>query len=358
MKHKIFYLIFLVSLLNFSQEKLIDSLAKEFLRDTTHYGIAFGVQKGNSISTSYYGGKYSQIDENISKRTLFEIGSVTKIYTTYILSALEIEGKLKSESLLINYLPNNFKNKKVLSSITLTNLATHTSGIPITAWDDWNELQKEENFNEDNPFDLLTKEFLYTKLEKVESLNEYGVPRYSNFGFGLLTVILEEVTGLKYADLLEKYVTKPLQLGSTFTEVPETRIHDVAMAHKNGVQVPFIQLSDSKGTGAIKTSIDELLNFLTLLTMPSEDNKVKAIQEHALRTPFNNERLKAVGSGWGIFYLENEKIFWKNGGTYGSGSIVIICPNKEISLAILCNSDSTDLIQGYAIKLMKKLLII
>ncbi|NQX77790.1 serine hydrolase domain-containing protein [Gilvibacter sp.] len=340
---------------SYAQKALIDSLSTAFFKDSTHIGLAIGIQQQKDLHTYYYGGKYLASQTDLSDNSIFELGSVTKVYTTYILSALEEEGLLKGSDLLVDYLPKTFKNKDVLSAITLDNLATHTSGIPITAWDDWALLQNEPTFNENNPFDLLTKEFLFTKLEQLDSLKDYGAPKYSNFGFGLLTVILESASGLNYADLVEKYVEQPLALQSTFVSVPQNRLHDIALPRKNSAQVPLIALADSEGTGALKSSVMDVLKFLSALNDPQHE-KLRKIACKALRKPFDSEPLSALGLGWGLFNIGNDLVYWKNGGTYGSGSIVIMCPEKQISVVLLTNSDSTDIIQSYAVAIISTLL--
>ena len=354
-QHLLSLLLFLKITFVFSQNINLESYSNVFLKDSTHFGIAIGIYNNGEITNHYKGSKYNKFVEDVNEETLFEIGSVTKIFTTYILSSLETDKELYRNQKLIDFLPNTFKNKKTLAPITLKHLATHASGIPITAWDDWDKLQKEETFNENNPFDLLTKSFIMDKLKTVDSLSKFEEYHYSNFSFGLLSLVLSSKTGLSYGELLEKHVKNPLQIENLFVNVPQSKTHTIALPHKKTEIVPLIDLSDSEATGGIKSTSKELITFLAALADPKSE-KQKEIQQIVFSKQFDNEAMNSVALGWGIFEIENEPVFWKNGGTYGSGSIVIVCPSKKLAVSILANSDSTGVIQNYAVEILSKLI--
>ena len=354
-KTVLFFITQLIVTSVFTQQKFLDSISNTFLKDSLNYGVAIGVYNSGKSFYNTKGSKYYKSNNDVTENTLFEIGSVTKIYTTAILASLEIEGALNRDDKLIDFLPKNFSNNKVLSKITLRHLASHTSGIPITAWDDWSELQKDKRFNENNPFDILTKEFIYEKLALVENLTKFEEYHYSNFGFGLLSLILEQKTGLSYHELFYKYIKNPLKLQNVFVDVPKTEIQNLALPHKKGEIVPLIELSDADATGGVTSSIKELIGFLSTLANPRTDHQ-KDIQSIVFRPQFDDSNLSAIGLGWGIFELEKEKVYWKNGGTYGSGSIVIVCPSLKLAVGLLANSNSTGQLQNYAIQIIQKLI--
>ncbi|TAE69512.1 MAG: hypothetical protein EAZ85_12910 [Bacteroidetes bacterium] len=65
---------------------------------------------------------------------------------------------------------------------------------------------------------------------------------------------------------------------------------------------------------------------------------------------------QAVGLGWGIHKIKNEIVYFHNGGTYGSSSIVIIIPSRNSAVAILANNNSESELTSYALKIADKLI--
>lgn len=66
--------------------------------------------------------------------------------------------------------------------------------------------------------------------------------------------------------------------------------------------------------------------------------------------------MERVGLGWGIYTIDNETVYFHNGGTYGSSSIVIIVPSKMIGVEILANNNAESKITSYALKIIKEMI--
>lgn len=142
----------------------------------------------------------------VTKNTLFRIASISKVFTALSILQLEEKGKLKISDPVSKYLPK-FKSSvnKGISKITIKQLLTHTSKITrdgyAQMWD-----------NDIYP----TKNEVYQELKQpnhfTKSKHKF---KYSNYGYSVLGLIIEEVSGLSYEKYLQKNILKPLRMDST-----------------------------------------------------------------------------------------------------------------------------------------------
>ncbi|WP_394973835.1 serine hydrolase domain-containing protein [uncultured Croceitalea sp.] len=353
-KQAYFLLIFACCQTSFSQNIniLTDSIAKVHFQDSTNVGLSIGIIKNDSIQKYYYGGKYVSTLKDIDSTTLFEIGSVTKLYTSFILASLETENKISRFDLLSKYLPKEVTDGKIWSSkVRLVDLATHTSGFP--QFESTKSLISLEGFDENDPYGLFTEDFMLNILKKTDTLSNYGKIRYSNFGIGLLGYAMAKSQNTSFSDLFMKYIVKGLGLKSTYLSVPEKYLTNIAIPHRKLDKMPLIHLAGMSPSGSIKTSMPDLLRFLDMhLKKPKAiKNAVELVLENQLE---NNEQ--AVGLGWGIHTIKNVTIYFHNGGTYGSSSIVVIVPSKMVGVAILSNNSSEGQLTSVVLNLINKLI--
>ena len=353
-KQSSFLLLCVISQTVLSQDTkvLADSIAKEHFKDTTNVGLSIGIIKNESVKKYYYGGKYVRNQKDIDSTTLFEIGSVTKLYTAYILASLEIEKKIDRLDLLSKYLPERvYSDKKWSSKIRLVDLATHTSGLP--QFESTKSLADLEGFDENNPYGIFTESFMLKVLKKTDTLNDYGKINYSNFGIGLLGYALEKSQNLSFEQLFTKYLVDKQNLKNTFIRLTENELIDIAIPHRKSEKMPLIQLAGLSPSGSIKTTMPDLLKFLNLhIKRPSD---IANVIDIVLQDQLNGKE-QNVGLGWGIYEVENETVYFHNGGTYGSSSIVIIVPAKSVGIAILSNNSSDGQLTSYALKIIKELI--
>lgn len=330
----------------------IDRIAEVHFKENINSGLAIGIiQKG--VSNEYYfGGKYTNQLKDIENTTLFEIGSVTKLYTSFILASLEVEKKISRFDLLSKYLPKSITaGKKWATKIRLVDLATHTSGLP--GFDNTKSLMNLKGFDENNPYGLFTEDFMLSILRTTDTLDNYGQVKYSNFGIGLLGLAMAKAEKTTFELLFKKYIYERQNLKSTFLQVSEKNLTDIAIPHRKSNVMPLIQLAGLGSSGSIKTTLPDLLKFLNLHLQKPKD--IISVIEMVLDNQLKGQD-QAVGLGWGIHKIKNETVYFHNGGTYGSSSIVIIIPSKNSAVAILANNNSESELTGYALKIADKLI--
>ena len=108
----------------------IDALGKRYVDDRPGAGLAVAVFQRGDRWFRGFGSRGNGSAEPPGEKTMFEIGSVTKLFTGVALARLESQGVVTLDDTLPKHLPVDVPIPKPLDRITLRHLATHTSGLP------------------------------------------------------------------------------------------------------------------------------------------------------------------------------------------------------------------------------------
>jgi CubicO group peptidase (beta-lactamase class C family) len=263
--------------------------------------------------------------------TLFEIGSITKLFTAATLAALVERGEVKLDDPVSRYLPATVASpRKNNREITLVDLATQTSGLP--------RLPDNLLANADplNPYANYRVADLYRALGTTKLQSEPGTTYlYSNFGFGLLGHLLALKTGKPYESLVEETICAPLGMASTSCALSPTQRSWLATGHdRKGNGVPNWDQDVMAPAGALKSDADDLLNFIEANLQESDSGLARALalarQTHFQRSGGD------VGLGWQIHRsVERQTVLWHNGGTGGYVSFLGLDPESKIGVVLL-----------------------
>lgn len=290
--------------------------------------IAVGIIDSNGMHFYNYGKTKNENGKNVDERTIYEIGSVSKVFTSLLLAEMVAEGKMNLDDPIEKYLPNvqvpDYKGIK----ITLKHLATHNSGLP--------RLPENLNIGEDpnNPYAHYDEKMLLDFLGKYKLLNEPGTKNeYSNLGAGLLGYMLTKESGMSLEDLFQEKVGNKIQHKNTVITLSALQKENLALGHAGGDVVPNWDFQDAlAGGGAFKSTVFEMLSFLKM-QLPLDGNKLSVAVQ-------STQKLQAhvqvkMGLGWHFF---KDDIRWHNGGTGGYRSFCGIDVEKNRGVVVLTNS--------------------
>lgn len=296
--------------------------AKDFPNNTQ---LSIAVIKNGKVN--YYGVQIINDElvpiENQDK--LFEIGSLTKVFTSTILADLVLEGKLKLSDKINSYYPFIFKNKTQLTFESLTN---HTSGLPRLP-------MNLEDLDSENPYKSYgSKEldfYLMNQLELTSASN--NVYDYSNLGAGLLgyTLGLSQKTTLE--NLFENRIFKKYTMKNSFTTSKNIGKQLVKGLNENGAEIPNWDFDVLVGAGGILSTTADLVQF----AQAQFDTKNKALELTRKQTATVNENMQ-IGLGWHL--LKSQKgndLIWHNGGTGGYSSSMVLDVQNKNGVIILSN---------------------
>lgn len=302
--------------------EIIFSKSKD-LPNNTQLSIAL-IQNGK---TNYYGiiKVNDTIKPNENQNKIFEIGSITKVFTSTILASLVIDEKLKLTDEINTYYSFPFKNN---IKISFESLANHTSGLS----------RLPENLdlsNESNPYKNYGKKEIEEYLKNLLKLeNEPSkIYSYSNLGAGLLGYTLGLSQKMNFQKLLEKRVFDKYKMKSSYTTSQKLDDRLVKGIDQNGEFVSNWDFDVLFGGGGILSTTEDLVKFANAQFNP------KNTELALTRNPtFNKNENMKIGLGWHI--LKTEKGFnsiWHNGGTGGYSSSMVLDVEKKNGVIILSN---------------------
>jgi CubicO group peptidase (beta-lactamase class C family) len=274
--------------------------------------------------------------------TLFEIGSVTKVFTALALAKQSLAGLVDLDEPVRQLLPAGVQvPSRAGREITLRHLATHTSGLPrLPKGMLWRVLLHP---NEPDPYAQCSAELIFEGLSRTKLHAPPGDRfRYSNLGGGLLGLALASRAGTTYESVIDAEVCRPLGLTDTHISLDPARAERLAQGHTRKRKVtPLWNLNALAGAGALRSTAADLVTFVRAQLDPGTSQLADAIElTHQQKHQIN--RWAAVHLGWMGLRLhprfESVDLIWHNGGTGGFRSWIGFIPAKQAGVVVLSNT--------------------
>ena len=269
--------------------------------------------------------------------TIFEIGSITKVFTSLLLADAVERGEVALTDPISNFLPGDLKTPELNGrSITLVDLATHTSGLPQVFGNPNTE-------DADNPYIGYSVDQLYQLLSTFQLRRDIGSRfEYSNLGSGLLGHVLSQRSGTNYEALLQQRVTGPLGLRDTQITVSAEMSTRLAVGHTAGLRpiAPWVMPTLS-AAGALRSTVNDLLTFLAAELGHSESTLATAMASMLkIQRPVGDPRRTRIGLGWLVYTRNGNEIVGHAGNTSGFQSAIAFDPKARAGVVVLANSSS------------------
>lgn len=264
--------------------------------------------------------------------TMFQIGSITKTFTTTLLAESVVHGEVKLDTPVAKLLPGFKLPSRDGKQITLGELASQYSGLPRLP------RNLEPAADPQDPY----ADYDAAKLKGF--LAGYALPRdpgsaheYSNLGFGLLGDALAQHAGMSYAALLQARILQPLGMSSTRATLDEPLSSHWAMGHdESGKPAKPWHLGALAGAGAINSTGTDMLRYLKANMGRGNDARQEAMRlaHQPRRDVSTNER---VGLAWMIRHDSEGDVVWHNGMTGGYASFIGFTADGLHGVVILTN---------------------
>ena len=268
-------------------------------------------------------------------RTVFEIGSITKVFTGILLAEAVRRGEVKLNDPIVKHLPPRVKlASKRARDITLLDLATHTSGLPRMP-SNWRPRDPKDPYSDYSVQDLYR--YLASDKNIGRDRNRY---QYSNLGYGLLGHLLAGRAGMDYGTLILERISLPLGLADTRINLSSGQRSRLAVGHNAaGQAAPYWSFGVLASCGALHSTAEDLLKFAAANTGRSETSLSPVLRDVQLprrKGPAPNVK---IGLGWHMLNLFGQEIFFHDGGTGGFGGFVCFTVKDRIGVVVL--SDTT-----------------
>ncbi len=309
----------------------VDALAAPYAQSGAIVGMVVGVRDapGEEIIRGYG-------DSKPTADTLYEIGSVSKVFTGVLLAALVRDGGASLDTPVEALLP---EGSRVPASgerkITLVDLSTHTSGLP----------RMPDNFapkDPTNPFADYTEERLLSFLAAAKPARAPGVAyEYSNVGVGLLGWAVARKAGKSYEEYLTEQITAPLGMKSTVvTLTPDTKARLAPGHDMEGKPQANWDLTSLAGAGGIRSTVADMMLFLKANLaggMRPIDVALAAAREVRYTPP--EPGAQRMGLGW---HISAPGVHWHNGQTGGYHSFAAVDTAGGRAVVVLADTATGD----------------
>jgi D-alanyl-D-alanine-carboxypeptidase/D-alanyl-D-alanine-endopeptidase len=297
-------------------------------------GIVVGVIGPDGRRVISYGHLDKGDPRSVDADTIFEIGSETKVFTALLLADMVQRGEVALDDPVSKYLPANVKMpQRNGRSITLVDLATHTSGLPRLP-------SNLSPMDPGNPYADYSVEQLYQFLSAYQLTRDVGSQyEYSNLGGGLLGHVLALRAGMSYEALVKSRICVPVGMNSTgIALTPEMKArlaagHDPSMDPAKNWDLPTLA-----GAGALRSDATDMLTFIAANLGYTKTPLAPAMEAMLkVRRPTGQPDLE-MALGWHINKTDGKEVVWHNGGTGGYRSFMGFDPKTRVGVVLLSNA--------------------
>ncbi|HEX6086544.1 MAG TPA: serine hydrolase [Thermoanaerobaculia bacterium] len=322
----------LLALPLFAQQAELDAIAaKAFPADRP--GAAVLVMKGGQpLLRKGYGLADVEQGTRIAPESVFRIGSLTKQFTAVAILQLVEGGKLALTDPITKFIPDYPTQGK---TITIEHLLTHTSGI--------RSYTDKPDFPASMRKDLTPAELIATFRNDPMQFDPGAQWAYNNSAYILLGHIIEQLSGMPYADYLKKNVYPRAGLTSTYYDDVATIVPRRVPGYANNggklINAAYLAMSLPYAAGSLLSTVDDLAKWNAALAAG------KVVDRRLLDkawTPFRltSGESSGYGYGWGMRQLSGERVIQHSGGINGYASFAMWMPERDVYVAVLSNHES------------------
>ena len=295
--------------------------------------LAWVVVREQDMAAGGFGGAGPQ--------TIFQIGSVTKVFTALLLADMAERSEVQLSDLAASYLASPAEDGPALAD-----LATHTSGLPRLP----RGLLRSALLHPGDPYARYPAARLVRDARRALRAGSPGSPyAYSNFGFGLLGYLLGQAAGTPYETLVTTRICGPLGLPDTTFGGSGLSRDRKAQGHNRGRPVPDWRLGALVGAGGLYSTATDLARFLqaclaAVPAVPAVPGTPGAPAEtlgpaiRATLTPRRPIPGGEIGLAWHLARRGGQTISWHNGMTGGFSTMIALDPARRLGVAALANS--------------------
>ena len=316
-----------------SLEERVSRLAQPYIENEVVVGLVVGILLDEKPSAFGYGKLSDKDKTKPDGNTVYEIGSISKVFTGVLLADAVVQGRVELSQPAAELLPDGVNMpKRGEREITLLDLTTHVSGLPRMP-----DNMKPNNPN--NPYADYQAKDMYAFLNGHKLRRPPGEKtEYSNFGQGLLGHLLALKQKTTYEPLLLERIAKPLQMTSTSITLSKIQQAKLAPPHLGGGQPSQNwDLNMFSGAGGIRSSANDMLRFAAANLQPPKGELGKAIK---LAWEIHQKPLAkgdfAMGLGWHV--ARDGSTRWHNGQTGGYHSMLLVNRFLNTSVVVLSNT--------------------
>lgn len=321
----------------------IEETADFMLKDSAINSVSISIYKDGKSYTEHFGELDKGKGNTPTDETIYEIASVTKTFTGYLIAKAVLDNKIALEDDVRKYLEGSYQNLEYNGHpIRIKDIITHTARLPynikemeeILKNSDESKVRNQDSimFEIAKAFESATRETFFSELHEIEIDTIPGIKySYSNIGANLAGHILEIVYEEDYNTLLKEHIFSKAGMNSSYS-LYSNKVTLANGYNNNGKLMPFLSLDNSFGAeGSIKSTTSDIVNFIQF-----QLNKDKYVEE-------SFSKQYKLGKNWVGYFWRIEKseegveYYRHNGGAFGSQNMIYIIPEYNTGIHIITN---------------------
>lgn len=296
-------------------------------------GVVLAVREADGSHTIVSHGSAGAGAKPLSAKSVFEIGSISKVFTGILLAEMQIRGEVEEQDDAQDHAHDGVTIPRFAGTpIRLLDLATHMSGLPrmpanLTPADPT------------NPYADYSVEQLHTFLSSVKLERDVGAKHeYSNLGTGLLGHLLAAINKSTWEELVRARILAPLGMTMTAVQLSPDMQSQLARGHDDsGKPANNWDLPTLAGAGALRSNADDMLKFLDA-NLATDAAPLTIAMQSSHRPRVDTGKTTKIGLNWFTQSTEKNDLVWHNGGTGGYYSFIGFDRQRAIGVVILANS--------------------
>jgi CubicO group peptidase (beta-lactamase class C family) len=313
-------------------------------------GATLGILHEGRVTATAAGVLSKATGVEVTPDSLFQIGSITKVWTATLVLQLVDEGRLDLDEPVAEVLPGfRVADATVTRAVTTRHLLTHTSGIDGDV------------FTDTGRGDDCVERYV-AGLAEIGQNHPLGATwSYCNAGFVVLGRIVEHLTGLTWDGALRERLAAPLGLEHTVTLPEDALLHRTAVGHvgepdEEPIPTTTWTLTRAMGpAGLITASVEDVLAFARMHLeggVATDGTRVlstagcDAMAAKEAELPDAHTLGDSWGLGWIRFGWDGERLIGHDGNTIGQSAFLRLLPSRRLAVVLLTNGgNTTDLFQ-------------
>jgi len=323
---------------------LVDRVGSENLG----IGIVVGVIDSSGRRVIAYGSLAKNDNRRLDGNTVFEIGSMTKVFTSLVLMDMARRGEVALNDPISKYLPSTVKvPERNGRQITFADVSTQSSGLPRLPA---NMHPKDPN----NPYADYSVQQMYDFLSGYQLTRDIGSQyEYSNLAVGLLGHVLSLRAGMNYEALIRSRISDPLGMADTRITLTPGMKARLAVGHSEAAApVANWDLPTLAGAGALRSTANDILTFLAAnLGFIKTPLAPDMADETSIRRPTTIPDTE-IAYAWHIQTKDGKSVIWHNGGTGGYRTFMGFDPKARVGVVALANISTPAGVDDIALHLL------
>ncbi|MEE6263803.1 serine hydrolase domain-containing protein [Plantactinospora sonchi] len=305
-------------------------------------GAALAVLSGDRVVDHAAGVLNTATGVAATTDSVFQIGSITKVWTTSLAMQLVDEGRLDLDAPVRHYLPEFKTADRSAAAVTVRQLACHTAGF------------EGDVFTDTGPGDDCVERYVDTLGELGQLFPPGHMFSYNNAAFCVLGRVVEVLRGLPYEQCLRTHLFTPLGLTHAANGADEAILYRAAVGHVRPTPdappepAPIWSLVRSNAPAGARLAMRprDLLTFVRMHldggvapdgTKVLDPVSVAAMRQRQVELPPVGLMGGAWGLGWAIHDWPGGPVLGHDGGTFGQAAFLRVVPDRRVAVALLTN---------------------